>query len=63
MLIDNSQWEAYKSDATTLSNRRKEEESEAGYDMETKGLNEPACEKVALGDAFLAIQDLLAKSS
>jgi hypothetical protein len=30
--------------------------------METKGLNEPACEKVTLGDAFLAIQDLLAKS-
>jgi hypothetical protein len=55
-------WRAYKSDTTALSNRRKEEESEARYDMETKGLNEPACEKVALSDAFLAFQDLLAKS-
>jgi hypothetical protein len=53
---------AYKSDTTALSDRGKEEESEAGYNMETKGLNKPACEKVALGDAFLAFQDLLAKS-
>jgi hypothetical protein len=45
----------YKSDATALSNRGKEEESESRYDMETKGLDEPACEIVALGDTFLAI--------
>jgi hypothetical protein len=30
--------------------------------METEGLDEPPREKVALGDAFLATQDLLAKS-
>ncbi len=30
--------------------------------METKGLDEPACEKVALGNAFLATQDLLTES-
>jgi hypothetical protein len=45
----------YKSDTAALSDCGKEKESEAGYDMETKGLYESACEEVALGDTFLAI--------
>jgi len=44
----------YECDTTALSNRREEEESETRYDMETKGLDEPASKKIALGDAFLA---------
>jgi hypothetical protein len=62
-LVDNCQLTSvYKSDTTALSNRGEEEESEAGYDMETKRLDEPACEEVTLGDTFLAIQDPLAES-
>ena len=49
---------AYKGDAAAPSNRGKKDESKARYDMETKGLDEAACEKVTLGDTFLTVQDL-----
>lgn len=45
---------AYECNTTALSNRGKEEKSKAGYDVETKGLDEPARKEVALGNAFLA---------
>jgi len=45
---------AYECNTTALSNRGKEEKSKAGYDVETKGLDEAARKEVALGNAFLA---------
>ena len=44
----------YKGDAAAPPNHREKQESKAGHNVKTKGLNEPTSEELALGNAFFA---------
>ncbi|SRR6266404_9424182 len=44
----------YKRDTTALPDHGEKQESKAGYDMKTEGLNESASEELALGNTFFA---------